>query len=74
MSSPVHYELFVRRKAGAPWTLEMATEVRTTALQNAEEVLTSGRAVAARVSKETLDAESGEYRSIAIFTKGMVDG
>ncbi len=72
--SDVHYELFVRRKVGAQWTLEMATEVRATAIQNAEEVLTSGRAVAVRVSKETLDRESGEYKSIAIFTKGMVDG
>ncbi len=72
--SDVHYELFVRRKVGAPWTLDMATEVRTTALQNAEEVLTSGRAVAVRVSKETLDPSTGEYKSIAIFTKGMVDG
>lgn len=72
--SDVHYELFVRRKVGAQWTLEMATEVRTAALQNAEECLTSGRAVAVRVSKETLDRESGEYKSIAIFTKGMVDG
>ena len=72
--SDVHYELFVRRKAGAQWVLEMATEVRTAALQNAEECLTSGRAVAVRVSKETLDRETGEYKSIAIFTKGMVDG
>lgn len=72
--SDVHYELFVRRKVGAQWVLEMATEVRTAALQNAEECLTSGRAVAVRVSKETLDRESGEYKSIAIFTKGMVDG
>lgn len=72
--SDVHYELFVRRRAGAQWTLEMATEVRTAALQSAEECLTSNRAVAVRVSKETLDRETGEYKSIAIFTKGMVDG
>jgi len=74
MSDQVHYELFVRRKVGAQWTLDMATEVRATALANAEEALTAGRAVAVRVSKETLDAASGEYKSIAIFTKGMVDG
>ena len=74
MSDQVHYELFVRRKAGAQWTLDMATEVRATALQNAEEALTGGRAIAVRVSKETLDAASGEYKSIAIFTKGQVDG
>jgi len=72
--SDVHYELFVRRKAGASWTLEMATEVRTTAVQNAEEILTSGRAIAVRVTKETLDPETREYKSISIFTKGMVDG
>jgi len=72
--SEVHYELFVRRKVGASWTLEMATEVRTTAVQNAEEVLTSGRAIAVRVTKETLAPETREYKSVSIFTKGMVDG
>ncbi|MET3666576.1 hypothetical protein [Caulobacter sp. 1776] len=72
--SQVHYELFVRRKAGAQWTLEIATENRAHALQVAEDVLTQNRAVAVRVSKETLDASTGEYKSIAIFTKGMVDG
>ena len=72
--SQVHYELFVRRKAGAQWTLEIATENRAHALQTAEDVLAQNRAVAVRVSKETLDSETGEYKSIAIFTKGMVDG
>lgn len=72
--SQIHYELFVRRKAGAQWTLEIASENRAHALQTAEDVLEQGRAVAVRVSKETLDAETGEYKSIAIFTKGMVDG
>jgi hypothetical protein len=72
--SQVHYELFVRRKAGAQWTLEIASENRAHALQVAEDVLTQNRAVAVRVSKETLDNATGEYKSIAIFTKGMVDG
>lgn len=72
--SQVHYELFVRRKAGAQWTLEIASENRAHALQVAEDVLEQGRAVAVRVSKETLDSATGEYKSIAIFTKGMVDG
>ena len=70
----VHYELFVRRKVGAQWTLEIATENRTHALQVAEDVLVQSRAVAVRVSKETLDPSTGEYKSTAIFTKGMVDG
>jgi hypothetical protein len=70
----VHYELFVRRKVGAQWTLEIASENRAHALQVAEDVLVQNRAVAVRVSKETLDNATGEYKSIAIFTKGMVDG
>jgi hypothetical protein len=74
MSDQVHYELFVRRKPGAQWTLDMATEVRTHALQTAEEALEQGRAIAVRVSKETLDPETREYKSISIFTKGQVDG
>jgi hypothetical protein len=74
MSDQVHYELFVRRKVGAQWTLDMATEIRTHALQTAEEALEQGRAVAVRVSKETLDPDSREYKSISIFTKGQVDG
>ena len=74
MSDQVHYELFVRRKVGAQWTLDMATEIRTHALATAEEALEQGRAVAVRVTKETLDPESREYRSISIFTKGQVDG
>ncbi len=74
MSDQVHYELFVRRKPGSQWTLDMATEIRTHALATAEEALEQGRAVAVRVSKETLDPESREYKSISIFTKGQVDG
>jgi hypothetical protein len=74
MSDQVHYELFVRRKPGAQWTLDMATEVRTHALATAEEALEQGRAIAVRVSKETLDPETREYKSISIFTKGQVDG
>jgi hypothetical protein len=74
MSDQVHYELFVRRKVGAQWTLDMATEIRTHALQTAEEALEQGRAVAVRVSKETLDPDTREYKSISIFTKGQVDG
>ncbi|MBO9707255.1 MAG: hypothetical protein J7521_03485 [Caulobacter sp.] len=74
MSDQVHYELFVRRKPGAQWTLDMATENRANALQTAEEVLEQGRAIAVRVTKETLDPETREYKSISIFTKGQVDG
>jgi hypothetical protein len=66
----VHYELFSRRKPSSPWTLEFATENRAHAVESAEELLSTKRAVAVRVSKEVLDAHTGEYRSIAILTRG----
>jgi hypothetical protein len=74
MSNQVHYEVFVRRKSGVQWTLDIATESRTHAVQSAEDSIAQGRAIGVRVTKETLDSETGEYRSIAIFTKGQADG
>ncbi|HWU51107.1 MAG TPA: hypothetical protein VN042_14580 [Asticcacaulis sp.] len=68
---PVHYEVFSRRNVKASWGLEMATESREQALANAEELLTSGRA-AVRVSKETFDPETGEFRSHRLMEKGVV--
>ncbi|MGC1301134.1 MAG: hypothetical protein WA840_02060 [Caulobacteraceae bacterium] len=68
----VHYELFSRRKSSSPWTLEFATEDRRHAVQSAEELLTEKRAAAVRVTKEILDAETGEFRSIAILTRGDI--
>ena len=67
---PVHYELFSRRAPQASWVLEMAGESRETVTQAAEELLKSGRA-AVRVTKETLDPETGEYRSLTVLDKGV---
>ena len=67
---PVHYELFSRRNPQASWVLEMAGESRETVTQAAEELLKSGRA-AVRVTKETLDPETGEYRSLTVLDKGV---
>lgn len=69
----VHYEVFSRRKAGAQWTLEQATEGRTTAIAVAEELLKEGRAVSVRVTKETLDPETREFQSVTILAKGAPD-
>lgn len=68
---PVHYEVFSRRNVKASWGLEMATESREQALAAAEELLASGRA-AVRVSKETFDSETGEFRSHRLMEKGVV--
>jgi hypothetical protein len=65
----VHFELFIRRRPGAPWSLELATEDRTLALATAESAFAEG-AAAVRVMKETLDLETREFRSVTILEKG----
>lgn len=69
----IHYEVFSRRKAGAQWTLEQATEGRSTAISVAEELLKEGRAISVRVTKETLDPETREFQSVTILNKGAPD-
>ena len=44
MAGPVHYEVYIRKTAPAPWALQMATEDRAHAIQTAEELLGDMRA------------------------------
>lgn len=69
----VHFELFVRRKVNAPWSLELATEDRARALATAEEMLVDGRAAAVRVTKEVLDEETREFATVTLMSKGAVE-
>lgn len=69
----IHYELFVRRQPGSSWTLDLATEDRARVLESAETQLEDGRVAAVRVTKETLDEETGEFQSVTILTKGAPD-
>ena len=69
----VHYELFVRKTPGAPWTLEMASENRAQVVEAAETLIDEKRVAAVRVSKETLDPDSHEFQSVAILSKGHVE-
>jgi len=66
----VHYELFVRRQPGSGWSLEIATEDRARAIETAEQSLADGSVAAVRVTKETLDPETREFRSVTILSKG----
>ncbi|HEX4181247.1 MAG TPA: hypothetical protein VHY32_10690 [Caulobacteraceae bacterium] len=66
----VHYEVMARRQQGAPWTLQLATEERARAIETAEEMLAEGRCVAVRVTKETLDEDTREFKSVSILNKG----
>ncbi len=67
----VHYEVFVRVSALAPWRLELATENRAQATEIAEDMLADKRAVSVRVTKEQLDPETNEFTSLTLFTKGL---
>ena len=70
MAGPIHYEVYVRRTAPSAWTLLIATENRKQAVEAAEDQLQDRLAVAARVTKETLDPETMEFASITILTLG----
>lgn len=67
---PVHYELFIRRTVKTSWTLDMASESRETILATAEERFKAGCA-AVKVTKETFDPETGEFRSNKVMEKGI---
>jgi hypothetical protein len=69
----VHFEVFIRKAPGGPWTLDLATENRTLALQTAQELMDEGRVAAARVSKEVFDEESREFQSVIILKLGAAE-
>jgi hypothetical protein len=66
----IHFEVFARRSGGSGYVLQSATEDRDRALETAEELIEGGRFSAVRVTKETLDPDTGEFNSITIFNKG----
>ncbi|WP_337186203.1 hypothetical protein [Phenylobacterium sp.] len=71
--SRVHFEVFVRKVAGGPWTLDRATESRAAALETAEGLMAAGRVAAVRVSKEVFDEETREFNSVVILKLGQAE-
>ena len=69
----VHFEVFARRQHGSSWSLQLATEDRTRAIEAADEMLAEHRAISVRVTKETLDDETREFKTVTILTKGEPD-
>lgn len=67
----VHFEIFVRRYPDSSWALKMATDVRATAVDAAKEMVEQGEVAAARVMRETLDPESGEFHSLTLMSLGV---
>jgi hypothetical protein len=72
-SGRVHFEVYIRKTPGASWTLEMATENRALACSTAEAVVKDGGAIGAKVTKETLDAETREFLTVRILNVGDVE-
>ena len=71
MAGPVHYEVYIRKTAPSSWSLQIATEDRTHAIDTAEDLLRDGRAAAVRVTKETLDPDTMEFNSVTVFSRGV---
>jgi hypothetical protein len=69
----VHFELFVRKYPHSDWKLDMASEVRSAVIDTAKEFVARGHVVGARVSKETLEEETGEFKSVTILTLGVAE-
>ncbi len=69
----VHFEVFARRQHGSSWSLQLATEDRTRAIEAADELLSESRAISVKVTKETLDAETREFKTVTIVSKGEPD-
>lgn len=69
----VHFEVFIRKVAGGPWALDLATENRAHALQTAQDIMAEGRVAAVRVSKEVFDEETREFQSVVIQKYGAAD-
>src|SRR5262245_6189205 len=69
----VHFEVYVRRAAGGPWTLHAATEDRATASETAQDLMKEGRVAAVKVTKETFDDEAREFRTVTILKLGAAE-
>lgn len=69
--SPVHYEVFSRKTPQSSWTLQMASEERAQAIATAEDMLANRHVAAVKVTKEMFDADSGEFSSLTLLTKGQ---
>lgn len=71
--SRVHFEVFIRKVAGGPWALDLATENRTLAIDTAEDLMASRRVAGVRVTKEVFDEETREFDSVVIMKLGQTE-
>jgi len=69
----IHYEVLGRRATGKTWSLELATEDRDAALAAARDLVAEGAFISAKVTKESLDESTREFRSATLLTVGSND-
>jgi hypothetical protein len=67
----VHFEVFVRKYPDSTWALRLASESRDQALDEANALMRSGAVAAARVTRERLDPETGEFHALVILNLGV---
>ncbi len=70
MAKSIHYELFVKRGRKGSWALADVFDRRDLALKSARAILDENPGFSVRVTKETLQEESGEFLSVSIFEEG----
>lgn len=73
MAGPVHYEIYVRRTAGAAWSLDCAVEERDLIHEIAETLLVEHRAAAVKATKETYNLATGCFDTVTLFSRGEVE-
>ena len=66
----VHYEVLAQRAPGAAFVLDSACEGRAQAIEAAELLVVEGRALCARVSKEVMRPDDGQFSSVIVFEAG----
>lgn len=66
----VHFEVFTRRSAKGAWSLVDAIDDRAKAIKRADEAVASGAATGAKVVKETLNHDTGQYLTLKIHEAG----
>lgn len=71
MTGLIHYEVYVRKTALSSWALLIASENRKHAVEAAEDHIAARQAVAARVTKETLDPETMAFHSLVVLNIGL---
>ena len=69
----IHYEVLGRRPGAKTWSLELATEDREAALAVARDLVAQGLFASAKVTRESLDEASREFRSSTVLNVGSAD-